>query len=160
MKNFLKLSVSCVALLIAASVSAGTLYWQVQDQDQVFDEAWLIRENGSGKHDIVGVASQQPDKTSTALTQTDISAWENSDYLFYVELVNYSSPNNVVATGYKYSYNDLVTAGYVATGLNDANAVASFAGTQNFASPVPEPTSGLLLLMGGAMLALRRRRQK
>ena len=163
MKNLLKSIVASAALMIAASASAGTLYWQVQDQDTEFDEAWLVRENKTdGKHDIVGVTSQA-DKKSTALTQTDISAWADSDYLFYVELVNYSTGNEannwVVATGNKNGYGDLVSSGYVATGINNANAVASFAGGQNFMS-APEPSSGLLLLMGGAILALRRRRQK
>lgn len=162
MKNLLKSIVASATLMIAASASAGTLYWQVQDQDTEFDEAWLVRENKDGKHDIVGVASQA-DKKSTALTQTDISEWADSDYLFFVELVNYtdgSEENNwVVATGNKNGYGDLVSSGYVATGINNANVVASFAGGQNFMS-APEPSSGLLLLMGGAILALRRRRQK
>lgn len=165
MKNLFKSFAVCVAFLVAAPVSAGTLYWQVQDQDTEFDEAWLVYENpdGTGKGDIEGVASQLPEKTSTALTQTDLSMFENSGYLFYVELVNYSTgseENNwVVATGNKNGYQDLVSSGYIATGLNDANAVKSFASAQNFMS-APEPSSGLLLLMGGAILALRRRRQK
>ena len=162
MKNLFKTLVAGMLLLAGASASAGTLYWQVSGADQDFDEAWLVVESGGNPTYIVGVDSQS-DKRSTALTQTDISAYEGDGYLFYVEMSNYNSSLDdyeTVATGYKYSYDEIVSSGYVAATpleVNDAIAAASGA---NFGSPIPEPSSGLLLLIGGAMLALRRRRQK
>lgn len=162
MKNLFKSFVAGMLLLAGASASAGTLYWQVSGADQDFDEAWLVAEakEGGALTYIDGVDSQS-DKRSTALTQTDISAYEGDGYLFYVEMSNYNNGNyETVATGYKYSYDELVSSGYVAASpleVNDAIAAASGA---NFGSPIPEPSSGLLLLIGGAMLALRRRRQK
>ena len=162
MKNLFKSLVAGALLLAGASASAGTLYWQVSGADQDFDEAWLVAEakEGGALTYIDGVDSQS-DKRSTALTQTDISAYEGDGYLFYVEMSNYNNGDyETVATGYKYSYDELVSSGYVAASpleVNDAIAAASGA---NFGSPIPEPSSGLLLLIGGAMLALRRRRQK
>lgn len=165
MKNLFKSLVASAALLLASSVSAGTLYWQVQPGDNVpeFDEAWLIAEDTSTheKHELA-IVNSQSDKQSTALTQTKLDGYESDAYLFYVEMCNYtngSEPDYVVSTGYKYGYGDLVSQGYVATGTIDANSAAA-AGAGNMGSAVPEPSSGLLLLMGGALLALRRRRQK
>ena len=167
MKNLFKSLVASTALLLVSSASAGTLYWQVQPDDNVpeFDEAWLMVENVNTheKTDLATVNSQS-DKQSTALTQTNLDGYESDAYLFYVEMCNYSTGSSdndyVVATGYKYGYNDLVSQGYVATGTIDANSAATAAAAGNMGSAVPEPSSGLLLLMGGALLALRRRRQK
>ena len=164
MKNLFKTLVAGMLLLAGASASAGTLYWQVtSDTGATFDEAWIVAERKSDGNltYIEGVDSDGQTPSSTALTQTDISAYEGDGYLFYVEMCNYNNGNyNTVATGYKYSYDELVSSGYVAASpleVNDAIAAASGA---NFGSSIPEPSSGLLLLIGGAMLALRRRRQK
>ena len=104
MKNLFKSLVASAALLFASSVSAGTLYWQVQPGDNVpeFDEAWLIAENTSTheKQELAVVASQS-DKQSTALTQTNLDGYESDAYLFYVEMCNYttgSEPDSVVST--------------------------------------------------------------
>ena len=92
--------------------------------------------------------------------QTDLDGYESDAYLFYVEMSNYNNgAYETVATGYKWGYQDLVSSGYVAGGALDVNTVIANASGTSLAS-VPEPSSGLLLLIGGAMLALRRRRQK
>ena len=165
MKNLFKSLVAGALLLAGASASAGTLYWQVTSaENQTFEEAWLVAENTS-THELTyltGVDSDGASPSSTALTQTDLAGYESDAYLFYVEMSNYNSANNTydtVATGYKYGYGDLVSSGYVAANPLDVNNVIAAASGASLAS-VPEPSSGLLLLIGGAMLALRRRRQK
>ena len=166
MKNLFKSLVAGTLLLAGASASAGTLYWQVtSDAGQTFEEAWLVAENAS-THELsylTGVDSDGASPSSTALTQTDLAGYESAAYLFYVEMSNYNSANNTydtVATGYKWSYDELVSSGYVAANPLDVNNVIAAASGSNFGSAIPEPSSGLLLLIGGAMLALRRRRQK
>lgn len=168
MKNLFKSLVASAALLFASSVSAGTLYWQVQPDDNVpeFDQAWLmVEDKTTGDKQELAVVNSQSDKRSTAVTQTSLDSLADPDaYLYYVEMCNYTSGDAandyIVSTGYKYGYGDLVSQGYVATGAIDANSAAAAAAAGNMGSAVPEPSSGLLLLMGGALLALRRRRQK
>lgn len=161
MKNLFKSLVTGAFLLAVSSASAGTLYWQVSGADSDFDEAWLVAENkndSSEKHDLVGVQSQDG-KRSTALTQTELGQYGSDAYLFYVEMVNYATDPETVTTGYKWGYGDLVSSGYIAADSLDVATVTANASQQSFAN-APEPSSGLLLLIGGAMLALRRRRQK
>ena len=168
MKNLLKSFVVSAVLLFVSSASAGTLYWQAtaESTEQNFEEAWLVAEakEGGAKTYLKGVdAEAGTSPTSTGVTQTSLDGYETDAYLFYVEMVNYNSQSDsydVVATGYKYGYGDLVSSGYVATGAINANSAEAAAAAGNLGSAVPEPSSGLLLLMGGAMLALRRRRQK
>ena len=161
MKNLFKSLMTGAFLLAISSASAGTLYWQVSGADQDFDEAWLVVESKSDstqKVNLDGVDAQS-DKRSTALTQTDISAYEDDGYLFYVEMVSFAGGEETVTTGYKYGYGDLVSSGYVAANPLEVTAAQAAASGASLAN-VPEPSSGLLLLIGGAMLALRRRRQK
>ena len=98
--------------------------------------------------------------TQLAMQQTDISAYTGSQYSFFVEMVNYAANPETITKGATYSYQNLVDAGYVSFGADDVTAVTMAATSGNMGSAVPEPSSGLLLLIGGAMLALRRRRQK
>ena len=166
MKNLFKSLVTGALLLAVSSASAGTLYWQVtSDTGATFEEAWLVAENKSDgtKNYLKGVDSDGGSPSSTVLTQTDLTGYESDAYLFYVEMCNYNSQNNnydTVATGYKYGYGDLVSSGYVAANPLEVTSAQAAASAANFGSPIPEPSSGLLLLIGGAMLALRRRRQK
>lgn len=166
MKNLFKSLVASAALLAVSTASAGTLYWQASSEGgNEFESAWLVAEakEGGAKEYLDVVDSQAPGHTSTLVTQTSLDSLSDPDaYLFYVEMCNYNSSGDydVVETGYKYGYGDLVSSGYVATGAIDANAAQAAAAAGNMGSAVPEPSSGLLLLMGGALLALRRRRQK
>lgn len=154
MKLFSKSLVVGVALLLASTVSAGTLYWQVDDDSGDVYARLLVEENGT----VVLGATDPYKQAPTGVQQTDITNYTGSQYLYYVELVNFADGSTT--QGYKWGYGDLVSSGYVSFGATDVRTVtANAVALGNFAN-APEPSSGLLLLMGGAMLALRRRRQK
>jgi hypothetical protein len=160
MKSISKFVVAAAALLFAASASAGTLYWQVDDKDLGESEQgwgaelWMLDTSSNTKTSLSDGLIDAP----TGIQQADITNYTDDKYKFFVELVNYSTGTST--DGYKWSYHDLYKSGYVAMDARDIPTVMAAAGGHSNFAAAPEPTSGLLLLMGGAMLALRRRRQK
>ena len=86
----------------------------------------------------------------------DSSEYGSNSYDFYIELFN-------ATTGTEGSYGNAIgwenvsvsdLSSYLSSSWQDAMAK----GAVSASNVVPEPTSGLLLLMGGALLALRRKR--
>ena len=172
--NMTQKFLATIAFAASALVaSAGTLYWQVQGEGDgdTFDSATLYATDGSTTKSIGsastanGTLFTDSDGTYSDTMQTDLTAAgvDNSSWSFYVEMANYQVGGTGDATtkkGYTYTYDQLVSAGYVATNLfNSASAIAA-AESANLGASVPEPTSGLLLLIGGSLLALRRRRRR
>lgn len=148
-----KFAVFAAILAFAGFANAGALYWQVDTSaaDSAYkgdwDSASLFVVKTDGTEELLDglVAGAAP-------TLTDLGGYGSTGYSFYVELYN---AGKSVYTGYKFSY-DLLKSGYISTtGVLTPTVLAT--GGWNGAS-VPEPTSGVLLLIGGAMLALRRRR--
>ena len=161
-----------VAVAVAASAmvaSAGTLYWQVQGENasDTFDSATLYasqNSDGSSATELATVSTLYTDEDGmySDMMQTDISAYsgDNPAYYFFVEMANYNGATDP-KRGQMYTYQELVDGGYVATSPFDStSAIAAAQGfNMGAAGAVPEPTSGLLLLIGGSLLALRRRRR-
>ena len=155
-----------VVTVAVASVKADTLYWQVSDGSMgEFAYATLYKTTGAGVDgtEITSVLADGADGTALG-TQvspvlTDIGN-DASTYSFYVEVFNYSgdslgSPNK----DYPWSYSQLLSSGYISTGSDLSVPSAIGAGNALDGGSVPEPTSGMLLLIGGSLLALRRRRR-
>ena len=82
------------------------------------------------------------------------------EYTFIVELGNIDSSDNwtTVATSASATYSSLGAYIHESFGLNPS-AMAVWTPT-SFYTPVPEPSSGLLTLLGFAFLALRRKRKE
>ena len=82
----------------------------------------------------------------------------NNGY-FYVELVNYTTAVDYTskATGTYVAYSEL--AGARISNLSTELSALSMVMTYNGAQATPEPTSGLLMLMGFAMLGLKRKKE-
>ncbi len=171
---FKKITIAVALTFMALLAKADFLYWQVTPTEGVtFSVANLYVtgtgvEGGSKLLDGVladGVDFGSQDKltgTTVVPTQTDISGYAGAQYSFFVELVTYSADGTVAGTqrpGCPWDYNDLVSSGYISAGGVSTPTAGMLSGGPNMASPVPEPTSGILLLVGGAMLALRRRRR-
>ncbi len=164
MKNVFKVAAVAFAALVAVTAKADALYWQVDEGSttESFQYAILNVTDGTTATRLAGASAEGTAPNQYVSVQnTDISSYASSGYSFFVELANYNNGSwEVVTSGTPVIYDNLVSGGYVATsfqqGLNISRGYNLGAG----AAAVPEPTSGLLLLIGGAMLALRRRRQK
>ena len=150
----------CATLALMGSASASTLFWQVNKDgagplgwDGTGDPTYAVLKATTGTlAEGVGIVGYKLSE-GTAWA-TDLDKYGSSEYSFFVELINASGKvyTQKVAT----SYDNLLSLGYVSASALD-RPTGAVSGGFNGAS-VPEPTSGVLLLIGGAMLALRRRR--
>lgn len=120
----------------------------------------------------IGYAVQVPVNDTSLVADFDKDTYSGNNYAFYIELINYAdtyrTSNPVTATpaydaastpfrgqsAEGQTYTQLVSQGYAGADLSPVNMAVWNGGTY---SPVPEPTSAMLVLFGLAGLALRRR---
>jgi len=167
------LAVACV--LVGWAVHADAMYWQLAGQSitGVADNQWTmaqieVYENGvaSGTylHYLDDPTVDLMDK-SVSGAWFDVTGYSGSDpaYSFVLELVNDALEVQGATT--PVSYNDLDKAGKIVktadydskfNSLTPINYSTYNAGA-NTTADLPEPTSGLLMLLGASLLALRRR---
>ena len=94
----------------------------------------------------------------------NISSIQGYDNLgFYIEVYNYDAAKNEynsVSNGKSqyYAYSELSGTGAITTSFVNAAAIA-YAFNGSGVQATPEPTSGLLMLMGFAMLGLKRKKE-
>ena len=155
MKKVLLLAAMAVGALTG---SADALYWQVGDSGYTGSDAAyasLYAKTGSGEATLIDGAYDLSEGTGPFAS--DLGDATGSTYSFFVEL--YNSTLDTVFVGNAANYDTLVSSGYVATsGIpTPTYATTGWAAVQT--GSVPEPTSGVLLLVGAGMLALRRRRR-
>lgn len=166
MKLVKKLVLAAVVVLTGVA-QADALYWQVDTQaadafykgdDVAFAAVYATSTSESYSYaNREYVSSITMDSgTKGAPQMADLGSYGSSSYSFFVEL--YNASGEVLHTGYANTYNQLLGSGYISTSKDAFAPTVLASGGYNGAS-VPEPTSGMLLLMGGALLALRRRRQ-
>ena len=167
--NFKKIALGISVAFSSMLASADVLYWQVESPDNgaTFTAATLnVAEsrNGNSIHSWAPVSPLDADGegrgTFTDLMQSDISTYADPSYYFFVELANYTGESLNGGRAYTYSYNELVSAGYIASDSFGVQRASANASAGNMGAATPEPTSGMLLLIGGSLLALRRRRRQ
>ena len=157
----MKKTLFLAAALLAFFVRADYIYWMVNSNPAngyAWDTAYLVQDNVTAASGRIGELSSE-----TAATLSDLGAYVYSELgdnytaaSFFIELYNNRS---FVAQSEKQTYDQVKDSIF---GGNPMSPIA--AGTGGFAPGggtynVPEPTSGLLFLVGGMLLGLRRRRQ-
>lgn len=159
MKKLLTFVVLAVASIAA---NAGYLYWQAPTTSQAgitgsynYATLWTSTDNGSSYNAISDVSGSTLYFDATTANDTDVG---NATH-FYIELVNYESGTgsfNVVGKSDAETYSNL-SASYHSNLATDLSRMTAWVGSNYQA--VPEPTSGLLMLMGFAMLGLKRKKE-
>lgn len=185
MRTFL---VSVFALMAAMATQASYLYWQVDtssgsDVGQSLTQAigdyntkWNPQREVTVA-DISGARLVRVDKTATEQTPVVLDAMPVSDfnpqighdvvidtnhigdnYAYYIEIVASSAqPYSLVAVSKQMTYAELVSANAVYEN-SELKTPSLAAWTGGSFSAAPEPTSGLLLLIGVGLLGLKRKR--
>lgn len=165
--------VAALVFSVACAASADVLYWMVGDtiantatQNDSSNFAALYVSGGGVDPDptaLMTVTGGQvynmydPDGGTTAFTYSGIDAFSSGDYKFYVEILADGDYKGRQTS--KMSYTDLAPYILAGTGQPTSTMLAGFGGSTTTYN-VPEPTSGLLFLVGGMLLGLKRRRQQ
>lgn len=167
-----KLLTAAFVVVAAFGLQAGTLYWQINNNPNGDDYAAVAILNASG--DLVGYANLldgdggeyvgrlvAAEDAMSEMQYADLTGYEDAEsgYKFVVEMLSLNTGDNTWERGWTsgtpMTYAELQDAGYVSQGGISAGSVNSWTSSVT----IPEPTSGLLLLVGGSLLALRRKRR-
>ena len=167
MKKIIILAFACAAL---SAVNADVLYWMVSDAEvekvgttaDKFDGNTFATLYATYNGETFDVAHKSGTDVFNAYDGYDTFAYTMgspltspySNYSFFIELANGTRSDTQ-------TYAALLSSGFISTGVmgNPASLAAGGFG-QSSTYAVPEPTSGLLFLIGGMLLGLKRRRQQ
>jgi len=167
-----KLLVAFVFGVAAVSANAAYLYWQIIDDvdNAASASAWssggwatakLYSTKDSGN--AIATATRIYDEeekiggTPTQKTTIEASVFSGSSYSFYVELLN--SKSEVVARSSQWQTYASLKDQNIIIEVPDLETTHATWGGGSFVA-APEPTSAMLMLLGVAGLALRRKQRK
>ena len=168
MKKLFVLTAALAACVAAkADETYQYLYWQVQPEQVAagvdsYNAAYFYVLDGSDVKTAIGGTAWDSAQTAGSRTSSpvigsvDLSGYATGGYSFLWELANMNgTSDDVVGQSMKYSFSDL--SAYLTSVKGGSNIPTQGVFAPSFYA-VPEPTSGLLMLLGIAGLALRRKR--
>ena len=160
-----KLIVSLFVISIAHFARASYLYWQVDAgntsvDSSTFNAARISVVGVSGSYladyyDSTATVFNAPGSGSVSLTFNDTN-YGVEGFSYFIELGNYNNSDFDTKYVYTVSYSEAASKGWIDTSSMDIQRA-----TQNWsgvAYAVPEPTGAMLLVIGMAMLGLKRKK--
>lgn len=168
-KLFLTLSVFAVSYM----ANAAYLYWQLDDTGYQGQYSDVQISDGNGRYvDIYGsvwdpdagdyvIGKIDPSEVQAGTTYLIEESSIDDGYSYYIELVN-STGDTVNDGATAISGDDFASWASSATVSSDltdlaGGEIAVWHASTGGMSVIPEPTSGLMLLLGAAMLGLKRK---
>ena len=165
--------VAALTFSVAFVASADVLYWMVSDtiantatqSDPNNFAALYVTGDGldSDPTALMTVTGGQvynmydPDGGTTGFAYSGIDTYSSGNYQFYIEILADGDYKGRQTT--KVTYDALASYIFAGTSIpSNVNTAGFGGGTSTY--NVPEPTSGLLFLVGGMLLGLKRRRQQ
>ncbi len=182
-----KIIAALLTATFASVVSAQVLYWQVNSDVQIsgdtskvgstWNYAMLYAYSGDDASTATALTSylfNSDGSSSTGSTYVDKNYFEDNTpayanlgtdytgYSFYIELVNrVDGTGTGIARSDTISYSNLGSALQNAVEFNNNwSSINALGANMTTFTAIPEPTSGLMLLVGAAILGLRRKRQQ
>ena len=159
MKRILAVAMAAISLFASAADDGSlmqVMYWQVESTKDFSGAAYAslyYATTEGGPLIFLDAKKYSYETQGSPINTTDISGLSGAT--FYVELLKESGEAIEGVNGYL-TYAQLVTAGALDINFVGSPAPITHTGTATFA--VPEPTSGLLMLLGLAGLALKRKK--
>lgn len=153
-----KILIAFAVASLALMSQASYLYWQVQSGDyntitepSKVDTAYLYATKDGAADVKIGAL-----KIGNAQEYYAVDVSNYGSYSFYIELVNYNSgAKDVLGYSETVSYTTMVEKGFI---LETPLSITSADVWHGGAYAAPEPTSAVLMLIGLAGLALKRRK--
>lgn len=150
-KSFLMFAMVMAAMFAHATDSY--LYWMMDSLPDTFSDGYVSVKDSNGTYLTFGDGTSDIAVAQTGYRYMNVVTLSSGSYIF--ELWNESSDDPVFATE-AISYAAL--SQYVASAGEHA-PTGSFSLSGGDFHAVPEPTSGLMVLLGAAMLGLKRKKQ-
>lgn len=156
----MKLILASAALFIAHLASAEMLYWMIGSENTIeFNYAVAYATDGVNKFEVNNEMYGNQDLSPTTTIGPTLTEFGDgftwSNYSYYVELLTWDgSKESSVGVSEWATYDSLVSKGaIIPSGMGIPSTAQLWAPTVN----VPEPSGSLLILLGLAALALKRR---
>ena len=145
-----------VGMMVGVS-NADYLYWMVSDTyASTADSAKLVAVSGTETHDLEShVKTDWMNMGEDEAFRTSLGSYTGEGWSYYVEIVNAGKTLQSDHISYSDASQFIERGGIDAPSVLTGGALGQGQQTYN----VPEPTSGLLFLVGGMLLGLRRKRR-
>ena len=158
-----KIAIFAVAAVMAAFANASELWWTVNTSEFQWDTAKLfVTTEGSNFNGTLVESWSKTDMEDFGNAYTKIDDYMGSANAFYIELYK---ADEWLAASYTYmgskamGANSLASlSGAVYSGGMQATGGTPYTFTNFSSNVIPEPTSGLMILIGLAALGLKRKR--